>query len=262
MLRLITILLTLLTFSAISTAQEVLPPISNIINKSDVTTKMPIIYEAHFIEISANDIKSIGIDWGTNNSINDTIISGKQLPFGGVGRIPHNWNDSLTSLIQSKKAHLLASPNLSALEGVEATAFIGQQFKYIIGSQHTPQGTTIQTESMSVGITLKVKGESRGDGSITMFVHPEVSTVTGYLSAGLVNIPQISTRFVDATIRMKDGETIAIGGLMQRSDIETMRRVPSRDRLPIIKESTTNKGRTSKDDSQIIVFITAKTQKD
>src|SRR5207253_4526012 len=140
---------------------------------------------------------------------------------GAILRSPYTVSASLDALETKGRARTLARPNLSALDGQPAVVFIGDQIKYVLSIQQTQQGQSIQTETATVGITLRVTGKTSPDGYITLNIHPEVSAITSFLTAGTsgIQLPQISTRFVDTTVRVKSGETIAIGGLIQEQDV-------------------------------------------
>jgi type II secretory pathway component GspD/PulD (secretin) len=170
---------------------------------------------------------------------------------------------TLDALAKKGKSRVLANPNLSALDGQPAIAFIGDQIKYVIAVQQTQQGQVIQTETATVGITLKVTGKASPDGTITLYVHPEVSAVTDYLNVGGgINLPQISTRFVDTTIRVKDGETIGIGGLIREQDVHNLQKVPILGDLPFFGKLLFTSKSDSKAKSNVVVLITAHLIKD
>jgi type II secretory pathway component GspD/PulD (secretin) len=158
---------------------------------------------------------------------------------------------------------LLANPNISGLDGQPAIAFIGDTVKYVIAIQQTPTGQTIQTETASVGITLKVTGKASPDGTVTLYVHPEVSIIRDFLNVGGgISLPQISTRYVDTTVRVKDGETIAIGGLIREQDIENIRKVPFLGDLPFFGPLLFKNKQKTKTNSNLVIFITSRVIKE
>jgi type II secretory pathway component GspD/PulD (secretin) len=89
-----------------------------------------------------------------------------------------------------------------------------------------------------------------------------VSSITSFrdLPNG-ISLPQISTRFVDTTVRVKSGETIAIGGLLREQDVNNLQKVPIIGDIPILgqlfRRSDKRKSR-----SEIVVFVTAKATED
>jgi len=120
----------------------------------------------------------------------------------------------------------------------------------------------VQTETASVGITLRVTGKASPDGYITLYVHPEVSSITSFrdLPNG-ISLPQIATRFVDTTVRVKSGETIAIGGLLREVDINNLQKVPIIGDIPFLGQLFRRSQKT-KQRSEIVVFVTARATDD
>ena len=157
---------------------------------------------------------------------------------------------TIDALIQDNKAHLLASPSIATLSGKEARIIIGERYPYKEKTQ-TTTGTTETTKFVDIGTTLRVTPQVSPDGWITMNVHPEVSSLTSSLDAG----PRIATREADATIRVKDGETIIIGGLIKRQDDKTKGRIPILGHIPILGWLFT-KASSDITSTELVVFIT------
>jgi type II secretory pathway component GspD/PulD (secretin) len=178
--------------------------------------------------------------------------------FGALYRTPVGFNANLFAAVNNNRGKVLSNPNLTALDGQTATAFIGDQIKYVTQIQQTLQGQTVTTETATVGITLKVTGRYSPDGTITLSVHPEVSAISSFLSISQgISLPQISTRYVDTTVRVKDGETIAIGGLIRNNEIKNLQRIPLLSDIPFFGELFKYRSNT-KQQSEIVVFITSR----
>ncbi len=246
---------------------------------AQVDIRIPqMMFEARVVDVNSDDARQLGLRYDFSRTVQvgnseearkiGTIGPGGTLPasggqgFGAIFRSPYTIGVNLDALETNNKARTLASPNLSALDGQPAVVFIGDQVKYVINIQQTPQGQNIQTETATVGITLKVTGKASPDGTITLYVHPEVSTISSFLTlANGISLPQIATRFVDTTIRVKDGETIGIGGLIREQDIKNIQKVPFLGDMPFLgqlfRSETKRKGR-----SEIMVFITSRVIKD
>ncbi len=154
--------------------------------------------------------------------------------------------------MQDQKANLLASPSIAVLNNREARIVIGEKVPYKERTQ-TTTGTTETTKFIDVGTTLRVTPSINADGYITMMVHPEVSSVTAILDAG----PRITTRECDTTVRVMEGETIVLGGLIKQQDDRTKSKIPLLGDLPIIGLLFSDR---SKDQTQteLAVFITPK----
>ncbi|GIV08261.1 MAG: hypothetical protein KatS3mg019_0352 [Fimbriimonadales bacterium] len=152
----------------------------------------------------------------------------------------------------------MASPSVATLDGRPATIFIGDEVNYVKLIQQTPQGANVQTDSVQAGIILKVLPRVHEDNSITLQIQPEVSVITGFLEVpGGGRLPQLARRNADTTIRVANGETIIIGGLIRESDIKTIQKVPLLGDLPFLGylfRRTTS----TRDKSEIIITLTVR----
>ena len=249
-----------------------------ILEQNDVRVPQ-MVFEAKVVDINSSDIKQLGLRYDLSRTVSlgePNLKAQGQAPtvgatysndlrkpnFGTILRSPYSIDIALDALENDNKARVLARPNLSALDGQSATVFIGDQIKYVINIQNTTTGQNIQTETATVGITLKVTGKASPDGTITLYVHPEVSAISSYLTlTNGVALPQIATRFVDTTIRVKDGETVGIGGLIREADINNIQKVPLLGDIPFFGRLFQSRN-TQKIRSEVIVFITSRVLKD
>jgi type II secretory pathway component GspD/PulD (secretin) len=156
----------------------------------------------------------------------------------------------IDALIQKNRAHVLASPSIATLNGKEAKIIIGERFPYL-ETTTTPTGNTQTTRFIDVGTSLKVTPMVSPDGWITMKVHPEVSSVSASLAAG----PRITTREADSTIRVRDNETIIIGGLINKKDDRTKGGVPFLRSIPVVGWIFSKRS-SDLEETELTVFIT------
>jgi len=179
-----------------------------------------------------------------------STLSGGQLKITALTLKGLSGTVTIDALIQDNKAHLLASPSIATLNGKEARIIIGERYPYKEKTQ-TTTGTTETTKFVDIGTTLRVTPQVSPDGWITMNVHPEVSSLTSSLDAG----PRIATREADATIRVRDGETIIIGGLIKRQDDRVKGRIPIIGHIPILGWFF-SKSSSDLTSTELVVFIT------
>lgn len=158
---------------------------------------------------------------------------------------------SINALITQHKARVLASPSISTLNGREASITIGEKRAYTSSSNANAAGLQSTTAFVDVGIKLKVLPIVSPDGWITMKVHPEVSTFLGAIGG----TPDISTREADATVRVKDNQTIVIGGLISKSDIRDNDGIPYVKDIPFLGKLFEGHN-TKNDNTELVVFIT------
>lgn len=236
-----------------------------ILREIDVQPKQ-IDYEAKITEIDLNDASNLGVKWdfsSASTSIGEQSVD-KAFAFGTFARTPVSTlaNVSIDALINNGHAKLLSNPNIAAVDGQPAAVFIGDSIRYIASITQTPTGTNVTTDTVNVGIKLFVTGKVSDDGYITLNIHPEVSTISGYLSVpGGGQLPQISSREATTTVRVKDGDTIAIGGLISDSDIKNVRKVPFFGDLPffgnLFRDSSTTHKR-----NEVMIFVKVSVMKD
>lgn len=225
-------------------------------------------FEAKVSEVNLNSLKQIGLSYdftGARTTVGESsTYPGRILKFGTFARAPlSNFvNVSLDALYTSGDAKLLANPNISAIDGQPAAVFIGDTINYISSVTSSPTGQNITTSSVNAGIKLFVTGKVNNDGYITMNVHPEVSLVTLQPAGpGGAQLPQISTREATTTVRVRDGDTIAISGLINEQDTKNVRKVPFLGDLPffgnLFRDTSHNRTR-----DEVVIFIKVSIQKE
>jgi type II secretory pathway component GspD/PulD (secretin) len=247
------------------TAQDIAKGLE-VLSKIDVQPKQ-LLFEAKVTEISNTDVNDLGLNWTFNNastSIGEvapasgtTQFPGQILKFGTFARTPITdlADVSLDALITNGKAKLLADPNIGAIDGYPAQVFIGDTINYVQSVTSSTTGENVTTASVEVGITLRVIGKCDSDGYITLNIHPEVSSISQWVTnpAG-GQLPDIATRYADTTVRVKDGDTIAIGGLIQENDLINIQKVPILGDLPffgaLFRDNKINKNK-----DEVVFFL-------
>ncbi len=230
--------------------------------------------DAKITSLTKSGEKKLGLTWEWGNfaklenftdfekSTNDTPLGREnihnvKIANGKMVRQPWSFAATLEAIIQDGEGSLLASPSMLLLENQPGVFFIGDEVKYIVLVQQTDNGANITTETANVGVQLRVAADVNPDGYITMNLHPEVSTIKLTTQKDLqITLPIISRRFTDHTIRVKNGETIVIGGLIRDEELETLTKVPILGDLPFFGNFFRHREKT-KNHSEIVIFITA-----
>lgn len=192
--------------------------------------------------------------------VNDTTDVGVQ--FGGTGfgagalaQFPYTItkssvlvNAQIDTLIQHGRASILAEPRIATLNNREASLLIGEQYPVVTVNQQTGF-PTVQT--IDVGVRLRLTPTIGDDGTITAELHPEYSQIIGFNDS----FPIIANRKIDANLRVRDGETIVLGGLFQDVDSETITKFPILGDLPVLGAFFRNRQTTHSKD-EVVFFIT------
>jgi general secretion pathway protein D len=159
----------------------------------------------------------------------------------------------------------LARPRLFVLNN--ETAELKLSSNEAIGSGTTTQGqgtvstTTTSVERAETGVILSVTPQiSMATGEITMTLQPTIKeAVLSTISIqNQLETKDVEERSVKSTIRVKDGETVIIGGLIRNKDILTKTRVPLLGEIPILGMFFRHKSTEGSKSREILVFITPK----
>ncbi len=234
-----------------------------VLSMVDVPAKQ-LIVEARVAEVSPEDVDNLGVQWEWNKfqfteRPNSDSTSGP-LGFGSFGRSSFNPLATLNMMVTKKTAKILASPHIRVLNDQDASMFIGETLRIrVLATSSATAGSTYTVYEIPVGIVLLVRPRVNDDGYITARVHPVVSTLVNTPDEN--NLPQTAAREADTTVRVKDGETLVIGGLIQDSDSKTMSKIPLLGDLPLVGQLFRNQSRTHKR-TEVLVFVTIRLAKD
>lgn len=133
----------------------------------------------------------------------------------------------------------LANPELRISEGEKATLHIGQRVPvpvttFVTGVQSGSQGNLPATSFQYQDIGIKVSMEPRvhHNGEVTLKLTVEVSDIAAAATADAP--PSFNTRTIEATIRLKDGETNFLAGLIQDTQLTSSSKTPFLGDIPIL----------------------------
>jgi hypothetical protein len=201
-----------------------------------------ILVEAAAVELSDTSDLTAGLSWlyqspqheaGSDSETGEVKYHRVELEEGLATAIADTakLQARLRALVTQGKAVIHAHPRMAAVNGKEARIFIGQQrFIKVTYLQWGQQQERIET--VPVGVELAVRPWTGGDGEITTWLRVEVSNISELDPE--TGLPTLSTRRAATTVRTRDGDTIVIGGLLQRQGEKTYRRLPLLSNLPVI----------------------------
>ena len=220
-----------------------------------------------FIETTLKHNEIIGIDWDlrqkmdlTNNAESDTTVS-----FGGLFLGDQTMSfATLSSPIVSSILNLLANdedtkllqePQVTTTNNSSANILIGTTIPILV-----PQGegsvfgsNPYTYENQNINVSLDVLPKVNKQKIISMKIDAIVQAIIGFV--GQDKRPMISTRSTNTNVRVKNGETLLIGGLIFDSDQKVESKVPFFGDIPLIKRlfRSTDK---DKEQRELLIFIT------
>lgn len=224
-----------------------------------IDKKIPqIVVEAIIIQVTRNTSNSPLLKLGVkaNESegaavLLDTVLG--KLTYNSVLKLTPEFYISLENLIDNGVVTLKARPNITTLNGCQAKINVGsvQYYKTTTASGDGEKDQT-QYQSINAGITLDVTPWVSSTGEITLDLHPSISSLGGAAKDGP---PLVTQRQVDTTVRVKDGETIIIGGLIQNIRTDSISKVPFLGDLPWIGKLFQSES-SNLDQNELIIYIT------
>ena len=137
---------------------------------------------------------------------------------------------TLDMLLKDNRAQILTNSQVVTVNGHEAMIEMVDEIPYL-ASNGGEGNTNFQVAKESVGIKLKILPYVNADGFITTKITPEVSSIIDWTAQGY---PWTKKRISETTVRVQDGETIVIAGLISNEKLKTEVKVPLLWRIPII----------------------------
>ena len=257
--------------------------IDEIIQLLDKPTKQVMI-ETKFVEVSNIDDANLGVDWAfiDEGNVNKTILgeTTRGTGFGdpGIGNtisgaLAGNASDGLLAVFSEREfamtlqalerkteSKLISNPTVVVLSNREATFQVGQDFpiREFNFNQQTGQVESGDLEYRETGIVLKVI-PSVNKGMISLDIRPKIDRVSDRVVQGPNGIQDqiFDVRRVETQVTIKDGYTIALGGLAEDDKSESVSKVPLVGSLPVVGKLF-SKTTVREDKRNLIIFLTAK----
>jgi pilus assembly protein CpaC len=224
--------------------------------------------DVKIVEFSKSVLKEVGFDFGLLvNRGNFSFNLGSNLASNGgltsassafglltkFSRGSYSLSSNLRLIEGNGMARVLAEPSLTALSGQSASFLAG-------GELPIPQSGGLGTTTIvykPFGIGLTVSPTILAKGRIALKVAPEASDVdyTKVVITDTVSVPSINTRRADTTVELGDGESFIIGGLVSRTTLSNVKKIPLLGDLPIIGSFFRNLSYTQ-DDKELVIIVT------
>jgi type II secretion system protein D len=251
------------------------PQILKLIADLDAPTPQ-ILIEARIVEVAADFRDKIGTRWSSdpNAFANEDLDNGAKIStttafkdvFAGnlAGNSFHSGIfDSavkLDFLVQFLKknanAKILAEPQMNIADNETGKLFVGAQIPILTGSLNTDVGSRNDTFTYKdVGIILEVVPRINSSNEVALRIRTESSTLRDGVSffGGAV----FDTRNFKTDLMVKDGETVILGGIIQREQSETLRKTPGLGSIPGLGWAFKKKDKANRD-VELMVFLRPK----
>jgi len=198
-----------------------------------------VMLETRLVEVSMENLDEYGIKWDNLSPI-QTGISYPESPLKD-GFDSDNWlqmdldiNVTLDMLISNGDARVLMDSKLTTTNNREASLHIGDIIPYEIQSYNLSSsgGVNMQVEKEETGVKVTMTPHVNDDNQITLNLQPEVSTIVGF--RGQSGMPQVRVRKTNTTVRVENGQTVFLAGLLSEETSDDIRKLPLLGDIPII----------------------------
>lgn len=204
-----------------------------------------VLLETRLIEVRADRMHNYGLQWQSlspdANFFLGTQISVPEGPlrngfnFSGATRTPINLNVALDLMVQNGDGRMLMDSKLTTTNNREASLHIGEIVPYVIQSYNIggTGGANEQIQKENVGVILRMTPHINEDDQVTLTLSPEVSSITGWRGAN-ADIPLVRTRRTSTTVRVENGQTVILAGLLSEEQTTAERRLPILGDIPVL----------------------------
>lgn len=240
----------------------------DLVNKTDVAPRQ-VSLEMRVMEISREELLRLGINWNlfTSGAIKTISLNNSATnPSNKIGAsvqgrdVSGDVGATLDSISNGNR--LVSRPNLICTDGRGNEIFVGDAIRYIESIQSTQNGVSVSSGTVRAGVRLAAFPRLGGDGAINLDIRTAVTYLKGFKQVPQIGgeLPQTSERVGQNTITLRDGETFAIGGLIQEQDRKELSGLPILKDLPFFgqffRRTSTDKVKT-----ELVIFVTAKSIK-
>jgi general secretion pathway protein D len=232
-----------------------------------------VMLELEVLEISRSRIQDLGIQYPTGMSFTPTPLSTGAATTAAAGLVlsdlsHQNSNtigiSSISATVNAMKqagvANTLASPRIRAKNKEKAKILIGSR-EPVITNSVTPvaTGTPVVTGSvqyLDVGLTLEVQPTVYLDGDVGVKISLEVSSILKQITTPSGTVAyEIGTRNANTLLRLKDGETQILAGLIQDADTRNFNSIPGLGDIPILGHLF-GTSHTDREKSEVVLSVT------
>jgi type II secretory pathway component GspD/PulD (secretin) len=196
--------------------------------------------ETRLIEVSADRLDQYGIDWGALTPVRGGVRYEKNpleqsFALENWVQLPMDFNLALDMLVSDGDARVLMDSKLTTTNNREASLHIGEIIPYTIQSYNLSSagGVNQQIQKEEVGVKVDVTPHVNEDNQITLTLQPEVSSITGWKGPSS-DIPLVRVRTTRTTVRVRNGQTIFLAGLLSEDKAEEIRKLPILGDIPLL----------------------------
>lgn len=173
----------------------------------------------------------------------------------------HELLAALTASDSRFKTRVISSPSIIATDSIPATMNVGSQVPTLssVASTGFQQGGSSvfanNIANVGTGTTLSILASVNSSGIVTMVINQQVSAPVAPSPGAAIQSPSFSNRSISTQMTVQDGDTVAIGGIIQENHTESTAGVPFLNRIPVLGAAFGAKS-VHTDRTELIIFLT------
>jgi MSHA type pilus biogenesis protein MshL len=221
--------------------------------------------------LDPNAVRDLGTEFSTSLVIRNPVY-GPAMPASTV-TIGQDFEKHITGVLEALEQQgdlkVVSKPRLRTLNNQPAVVRVGQDLpvftKQVTQSPGTPPviTTTESIQTITVGTVLSITPQVSANGLITLDISPAVSRLvrTATSASGETSAPVIDIRQASSIVRLRDGDTVVMGGLVQDSTATTHRKIPLLGDIPLLGKAFSGES-LSTERTELVFFLTPRIVRD
>ncbi|MBD3420966.1 MAG: hypothetical protein GF398_12675 [Chitinivibrionales bacterium] len=196
-----------------------------------------VMLETRIIEVSTGKLAEYGIDWNSLSSISGSIVYPESPMISGFQtdkwrKFPLSFSTSLDLLLNNNDGRILMDSKLTTTNNRPASLHIGDIVPYEIQVYNPSAGGGVNRDIIKeeTGVKVSMTPHVNENNQVTLSIEPEVSSIPRFNG----NLPIVSVRKAQTTIRVENGQTIFLAGLLSEQKRENIDKLPLLGQIPIL----------------------------
>jgi len=189
-------------------------------------------------------------------------VGGIGITTGALVLKSHELLLAITATDSKTKGRVISAPSIIATDSIPATMNVGSQVPTLAstavagGVQQGGSSVFANTiNNQSSGTTLSIVARVNSSGAVTMIINQQVSSPVPPAASATIQSPSFTNRSISTQMTVQDGDTVAIGGMIQENHTESVGGVPLLDRIPVLGTLFGSKA-VHTDRTELIIFLT------
>lgn len=264
----------------------VLEKVSKYLELVNQEAQKQILVEVKILEVTLSNKAAFGIDWNTiyknlgglnqlalsSNFALENIVSPGLFtltaagPKDGSGTSQEGISALIKALEEQGRVEVISQPKVMLLNNQSAMVQVGTVTNYVANTTTTTTqaglaSTSATTDQVQEGVSLRLMA-SILDNEVLVQLTPVVTTLDEIRSINMgggttIEAPKTSTKSMHTLVKIKDGSTIAVGGLITSNDNKTEKGIPVLRKLPLLGRLFEYRSKSS-DRTELVIFLTPK----